>query len=184
MSRIHRASSPQLHINRSRHVGEAARLPAERAERRVEEREVGRQPLERLAQELHVLVAEAHLVDAGLQEAEGGAQRLEAEVFRIVAAGAAPAAGKTGMVKPDLLNTDSSEAKGSPKTAGGGRGTASAASRKELGPAPLAPSKTSAAVLPGREAPAAGRNRKGRFASSSDEEPRGVAMGRSLLTCL
>ena len=36
-------SSPQLHINRSRHVGEAARLPAERAERRVEEREVGRQ---------------------------------------------------------------------------------------------------------------------------------------------
>ena len=88
------------------------------------------------------------------------------------------------MVKPDLLNTDSSEAKGSPKTAGRGRGTASAASRKELGPAPLAPSKTSAAVLPGREAPAAGRNRKGRFASSSDEEPRGVAMGRSLLTCL
>ena len=105
--------------------------------------------------------------------------------WRDIAAGeVAPAAGRTGTVKPARLNSDSSDASGSPKTAGEGRGTPSTASRKELGPEPLAPSKISAAVRPGREAPAAGRNRKGRFASSSDEEPRGVAMGRSLLTCL
>ena len=57
----------------------AIRAPTQRAQRRVKQREVGRQALEGLSQEENVLVAEAHLVLPLCEKVEGGGKLLGAD---------------------------------------------------------------------------------------------------------